>query len=81
MLFPLAFKKIAHDAGVFEMTPPDRERLRRIEEYVLHDPMSFDEDDFEEYTPHPWTSIDRDIELIEIAERAYKALDVAIKNV
>lgn len=75
MLFPLLFKQVVADAGRYILGETDRERLSRIDQYVLHDPMTFDEDDYETHTPHPWASIDDDARMAELGRLAYEALE------
>lgn len=75
MFFPLLFKKIAADAGRYTLGETDRERLRRIDHYILHDAMAFDEDAHEIYTPHPWSEIDNGARMEELARAAFAALE------
>ena len=56
LLFPLLFKKVASQAGLFKLDDYDVERLRRIDAYLLHDPFVFDW--MADETTHPWAEID-----------------------
>lgn len=55
MLLPLIFKKKLASEGIFEIDSYDVERLRCIEDYLLHDPFSFD---WHQDRTHPWTEIE-----------------------
>jgi len=57
MFFPLLFKKVLADDGLLTMDSYDLERLRRIEEYLVHDPFDFDWSVRE--ASHPWLISDR----------------------
>ena len=56
LLFPLLFKKVASQAGLFKLDDYDVERLRRIDAYLLHDPFVFDW--MADEATHPWVEID-----------------------
>ena len=50
--FPLLLKKVLADAGLLAMDSFDIERLRRVDEYLAHDPFDFDWRD--PSAVHPW---------------------------
>lgn len=61
ILFPLVFKKIAAAHGKFVMSDLDRERLRRADAFILHDPFApipVDEGDEDDDRSHPWADIE-----------------------
>lgn len=76
-LLPLVFKKLAADAGLYQMDPDDVERLSRVDEYIAHDPMSFREGR-DEYAKHPWLEIDLDIRMRGISRHLRTAVDEAL---
>lgn len=77
VLLPLMLKKIAADQGEFELTIRDQERLRRIDEYVLHDPFCSNEAGRIGYAIHPWVAIDKKTEDAELRVQALEALNAA----
>ena len=72
IFFPLILKRVANSRGMYEMQGDDMERLERIDEYVVADPMGHSEDEEEgSDLEHPWVKIDNDIELHAIARRMW----------
>lgn len=56
VLFPLIFKSVIADMGLFKLGAYDIERLRRIDAYIEHDPFDFDW--MAPKATHPWVNID-----------------------
>jgi hypothetical protein len=56
VLFPLLLKKIAWEKGFYEVNAFDLERLRRINDYLMHDPFIVRDDGGGE--SHPWVEIE-----------------------
>jgi hypothetical protein len=54
-LFPLFFKKVLANRGLFEIRDNDGEKFRLIDAYVLHDPFDHDHMGDKE---HPWSELD-----------------------
>ena len=75
VLFPLLFKKVAADAGRYLLDEDDYERLRRIDHYIPHDPMTVDEDARGTAPEHPWTSIDNEAKLEKLQRLGMEALE------
>jgi hypothetical protein len=55
MFFPLIFKKVLAEKGLFEFADADTEKLRLIDVYVLYDPFDHD---FMSSKEHPWSELD-----------------------
>jgi hypothetical protein len=56
LFFPLLFKKVAADRGIFKIDDYDVEKLRLIDAYLLSDPFKFDRVAGDSI--HPWPEID-----------------------
>jgi hypothetical protein len=54
IVFPLFFKKVLADEGLFTLDDYDLEHLRRIEGYLVHDPFDFD---WDSDIPHSWPQV------------------------
>ena len=54
ILFPLLLKVVLANDGLLEMDDIDIEHLRRIEQYLMHDPFDHD---WDEDNPHPWADV------------------------
>lgn len=86
VLFPLALKRVAFNTGVFQMAASDIDRLGRIEEYLMEDPMLFEPDLTDDYRrEHPWREIEADIKMRafsrDLRDHAMNALDLGIQEV
>jgi hypothetical protein len=68
LLFPLLFKKTLSDAGNYKISEYDKNRLRKIDQYVLNNPFSEQSSNRREPQNHPWAAIDRETQEAEIAE-------------
>ncbi|ABF13131.1 hypothetical protein ACUXAV_005795 [Cupriavidus metallidurans] len=76
MLFPLAFKKTLADAGRFEISEGDLQRMRQIDAYVLHDPFAFDFTMETEDNKHPWCELDTEHTLRAMIEQSMREVMV-----
>lgn len=72
MLFPLAVKKTLADAGYFELSDGDAQRIRQIDAYVLHDPFDFDFAKESEDNKHPWCELDSEGVLRALIEQTMR---------
>lgn len=59
ILFPLIVKKKLADAGLWAQPEADAEKLRRIQDYLMHDP--FNPGRMKREDSHPWTDIDGEV--------------------
>lgn len=59
ILFPLIVKKKLADAGSWVQLEEDSEKLRRIQDYLMHDPFNVGHPDREK--SHPWSDIDGEV--------------------
>lgn len=71
LLFPLLLKKIASEAGRYNIDLEDMDHLARIEQYLEHDPFVYRDDDEDDRKRHPWVEIDSDIRMGVISRRLY----------
>lgn len=65
LFFPLLLKKVLADAGLLAMDSYDAERLRRVDDYLAHDPFDFDWRD--PSAGRPWELVTN---LAKVASRA-----------
>lgn len=83
-LFPLLLKKILSEMGNYKISDYDKNRLRKIDQYVLHDPFSQRSFNRKESKKHPWAAIDQEIQHAELAKimhyQGIKALQEGIKS-
>ncbi len=63
ILFPLVFKKVAETRGKYVMSELDRERLRRVDTLVLHDPFGLVPVEEDGDRTHPWADFDQDVRM------------------
>jgi hypothetical protein len=59
ILFPLIVKKKLADAGLWVQPEEDVEKLRRIQDYLMHDPFNVGHTNRED--SHPWSNIDGEV--------------------
>ena len=70
ILFPLILKKVAAEAGLWEMSFRDCERLRRLDNYVVSDPMApSGPDERGNEDVHPWRLIESQIGVAELGRQ------------
>jgi len=71
-LFPLLLKMWCERKGLYKLDLRDREKLRRIEQYIAEDPLDpkYGEDNDEEIE-NPWKALEDECSLILLAQRMY----------
>jgi hypothetical protein len=69
LLFPLLVKKKLTAAGLMTMADIDKERLGRIDWYLMHDPLKFD---MLKDRVHPWNDLDTHALIRAHAHHLYK---------
>jgi hypothetical protein len=84
LLFPLLFKKTLSESGQYTISEYDKNRLRKIDQYVLDNPFSEQPPNRMKRQKHPWAAIEQKIREAEIAEILYsdalKALQEGIDS-
>jgi hypothetical protein len=70
LLFPLALKAVAHEAGCFSLTSKDRARMAALNGFISYDPFK-PMASVVERADHPWRKIENNVDLAQIAYRLY----------
>lgn len=78
ILFPLIVKKKLADAGLWVQPEEDTEKLRRIQDYLIHDPFSVGHP--EEEKSHPWSDIDGEVLMAGHERRMREGIRQAISK-
>ena len=78
ILFPLIVKKKLADAGSWVQPEEDTEKLRRIQDYLMHDPFNVEHSDRKE--SHPWSEIDGEALMAGYERRMREGMRQAISK-
>jgi hypothetical protein len=76
LLFPLLLKKTLADAGRFKMDDWDLERLRTIDQYLMHNPFA----KRERREKHPWMEVENEALIAARAASFYPMMMKALEN-
>ena len=78
ILFPLIVKRKLAEAGFWVQTEEDVEKLRRIQDYLMHDPFNVGHPDRQE--SHPWSDIDGEVLMAGYERRMREGMRQAISK-